>query len=61
MHSLKGLSLIDTTGRIIRQEDYFLSATTGRTIRQEGYPLNDPRERIIAEKTTNEQELKMLC
>ena len=47
MHSLKGVSLIGTTGRIIRQEDYLLSATTGRTIRQEGYPLNDPRERII--------------
>ena len=46
MHSLKGLSLIGTMGRIIRQEDYLLSVTTGRTIRQEG-PLNDPRERII--------------
>ena len=47
MHSLKGLSLIGKTGRIIRQEDYLLSDTTGRTIRQEGYLLNDTRERII--------------
>jgi hypothetical protein len=47
MHSLRGLSLIGTTGRFIRQEGYLLSGTTGRTIRQEDYLLNDTRERII--------------
>ena len=46
MHSLRGLSLFGTTGRIIREEGYLLSGTTGRTIRQEGL-LNDTRERII--------------
>ena len=47
MHSLRGLSLIGTTGRTIRQEGYLLSGTMGRTIRQERYLLNDTRERII--------------
>ena len=57
MHSLRGLSLFGTTGRIIRQEGYLLSGTMGRTIprphvheharRQEGYLLNDTRGRII--------------
>ena len=47
MHLLRGLSLIGTTGRTIRQEDYLLNDTRKRIIRWEDYERTRVKDVVI--------------